>query len=391
MRINIKKGLRTILLLMIGTTLCVLVFMLSKELSAGEIAEEKVPIYAYSQKADIDYNVFLKPNILYEEKSLEKGGTYITSYLDYIDLSMSYTFTGERPAGFSGEYEIIGELEGYTIINDASKTIWKKANILKGRTPFEGNGTSIEIKEEIPIGISEYNEFANVVLEETGIITNVRMNVFWNVELQAETDGGNINEEMAPFAVIPIGTKYFEISGQLNLEETGSLDELRQVELPADGDLIGAYGLGIGILSLALILMLIFTKAGNADPIEKELKKIFKKHRERLAALNGEVSVEEGKGSIVKSIDDLVKIADELGKPIMYRYSADFRKMTKFYVFDDNKTYIFNLEEAISEEEKTNKEKKTKKSKKDRNNEEQELIRRAEEMKESKDEYNIEV
>ena len=222
-------------------------------------------------------------------------------------------------------------------------------------------------------------------------MTNVRMNVVWNVELQAETDGGNINEEMAPFAVIPIGTKYFEISGQLNLEETGSLDELRQVELPADGDLIGAYGLGIGILSLALILMLIFTKAGNADPIEKELKKIFKKHRERLAALNGEVSVEEGKGSIVKSIDDLVKIADELGKPIMYRYSADFRKMTKFYVFDDNKTYIFNLEEAISEEEKTNKEKKTKKSKKDRNNEEQELIRRAEEMKESKDEYNIEV
>lgn len=363
MKIRIRNNLRMTMMIAIVAMFCILALTLLNELSRQEFVEEKVNIYAYSQKAEIDYDVFLRQNLLHDEKSLEKGGTYITALIDYVDASMTYGFSGERNAEFKGEYEIIAEVEGYTSVNDEHKTIWKKDFILKQKTAFDGSGRNIEIKEQVPLSLSVYNDFVDRIREETGIISSAKLTLLWNVNVQAVTDSGTISEEMVSSAIIPLDEKYFEIVGQLEPIESGNIEETRKVQLPPDGKLTYAYGLGMGILAIAFILMLVFTVAGTKDPIEKRLKKIFRMHKERLAALSGEVSVEEGKGSIVKSIDDLVRIADELGKPIMYRYSEDFREMTKFYVFEENQTYIFDIEEAIADDDNDEKKDKNEKDK----------------------------
>ena len=44
----------------------------------------------YKEDNDIDYKVYLKENAFFEEPFIEKGKTYITSLIDYIDADYSY-------------------------------------------------------------------------------------------------------------------------------------------------------------------------------------------------------------------------------------------------------------------------------------------------------------
>lgn len=45
----------------------------------------------------------------------------------------------------------------------------------------------------------------------------------------------------------------------------------------------------------------------------------------------------------VFSIDDLVRIADEIGKPIVYRYSEDKNEIQRFYVLNDMEVYYLDI------------------------------------------------
>ena len=91
----------------------------------------------------------------------------------------------------------------------------------------------------------------------------------------------------------------------------------------------------------------LLTVGTEKDNFTKSLNKIFKKHGSRLVALNSSIPESFKDYNNVKAIDDLVRIADEIGKPIMYKYSAAPKEITQFYVWDENQLFIFDLNEAI--------------------------------------------
>ena len=42
-------------------------------------------------------------------------------------------------------------------------------------------------------------------------------------------------------------------------------------------------------------------------------------------------------------MDDLVRIADEIGRPILYMYSYDYRDINRFYVIGQDEIYVLDL------------------------------------------------
>ncbi len=83
----------------------------------------------------------------------------------------------------------------------------------------------------------------------------------------------------------------------------------------------------------------------------KTLNKIFKKHGNRLVALK--INIEPAEQYInVRDIEDLVRIADEINKPIMYKYSSTPQEITRFYIIEENTLYLFDLKEYIDSLEK---------------------------------------
>lgn len=344
MKIHINKNLRIILLITSIILMCAASFYLYKEVKYPSFKEEKITLFSYNNMTNVNYRVFLKPNILYDVESIGEGNIYIAEFVDYIDTSFNYEFRGERYTDVKGDYEIIAKVEGVIGEDEDFKTIWKKDFVLLPKASFQANDKTISVKEDFKLKLQEYNEFAQQVIKTSKIGSKVKMTVLMNVRLKANTDKGIVEEKISPTMIIPLNANYFEIGGNLSQEKPGSIEETKQVQLPINKNKVIVYGIILGISLILLIFIIFFTKAKlMMDPFEKKIRKIFKKHGDRLVALNNEIAVTCENYSEVKSIEDLVRIADEIEKPITYKHSIDYKEISKFYVYDESQMYVFDL------------------------------------------------
>ena len=354
MKIKLNKNIRIIGISVLVIGIGVLAFLLYKEVNSPRFQEEKVSLYGYQQKTNIDYKAVLKPNVLYSQESLGLGEVYITELIDHIQASFSYEFIGERSAELEGNYEIIAELEGAVKEGETTKSIWKKAFVLQPKQSFQIKDKTVSLKGNASIRPEEYNNFVKMVNESTKINTPVSCIVSMNINLKANTDKGVVEEKMSPKLVIPLNTSYFSIDSQLAEEKPGQIEEPKQVLVPVNQKKIIAYGCIIGLFVILGIFIIFFTEAKvPMDPQQKKLNQIFKKHGDRLVALNRDIPISWEEYREVKSIDDLVRTADEIGKPILYKYSQDYKDILRFYVIDENQMYIWHLNEELSKTDKT--------------------------------------
>ena len=343
---KLKIGLIGLLVVAIGFTS----FLLYNEVKNPGFKEEKVAVYSYKSKGNAEYEVFLKPNILYEEKSLGEDQTYFTEYLDYINASLSYEFNGERAADISGDYEVVAIVEGF-VSGDQDKilTLWKKGFILSPKEKFNVKDSKLKLTKEIKFNLDKYNTFVELIREETKVQTQTKLSIMMNVNLVANTDKGMIEEKGTPAIELPLTASNFNIAKNIGEEKEGAIEETLNVQLPLNKPQIIVYSSLLTVMLLGLLFVILFIKGINRNNVLlKEVKKIFKNHGPRLVALSSDVARGWKKYHKVYSIDDLVKVADELEKPIMYKYSPDMAEINYFYVFDDSFIYVFDLSEKVN-------------------------------------------
>jgi len=346
---KLKIGLMTILVVLVG----IISFLLYKEFKYPNFEEQKISLYKYNNKCTINYEVFLKPNILYQKPSLGEGEIYISEFVDYINTNFNYEFSGDKETAIQGDYSIVAKVSGSIKGEDKEDIIiWQKDFFILPKNKFKIKDKTLEIKEEISLKLEEYNEFAKAVTEASKVNSSVNLNLVMKINIEGSTDKGVIEETISPSMNIPLNTSMFQISGNMNIDKPGSIEETKQVQLPIDKNQAIIYGVIIGILTLALILIIFFIKiAPKKDPYEILLNKIFKKHGDRLVALNNELQINNENTRHVISIDDLVRIADEMGKPILYRYSQDYKDINKFYVADEEQIYLLDLTDMLIKDE----------------------------------------
>lgn len=349
MKLKINKRLKialiSILVILIGTSS----FLLYMEIKHPGFEEQKISVYSYNNKSTVNYKIFLKPNILYDTNPLDEGKIYITEFIDYIKATFNYEFSGEREADIEGTYDIITKAEGFIIEKEEIKIIWEKDFVIIPQKSFSITDKTKSIKEEIEVRLDEYNTFVKEIIETSKINCQTRLYIIMNINVKGNTDKGSIEETISPNMVMSLNTNMFQISGNTNIDKSGAIEETKQVQIPVDKRQFVFYCIILGILILALILLVFFTKGVLVkDPLEKKIKGIFKKHGDRLVALNSELAITCDCINKVKSIDDLVRIADEVGKPIMYKYSKDYKEINKFYVTNEDELYILDLYEVLT-------------------------------------------
>lgn len=357
MKINISKGVRQSLQAITILLSLLFGFLILIEHQTRKVVEEKYPVYTYKNKGVINYEVFLKPNMLFSEASIEEGGIYITEFVDHIASTFVYEFSAEDPAYLQGDYEIIVTVEGYSknsgsnqdmLNQNTTKTIWKKDFVMVPKTVFQAKAKTYQISEDVLLDYNEYSSFAKQVAETTKLSIESRLHATMNIHLKADTGAGIIEEQLIQSITIPFGTASFEIYQHEIGEKTGSIEESRQTQIPPDSKKIFMFGLVSFLMLAAFLFFTFFTQGFDLDEHVYCLKKIIKKHGSRLVAVNTQVDTGHEKLCIVKSIDDLVKLADEVGKPILYRYSPDPLDIDQFLICDDPWLYAYSLKDEIS-------------------------------------------
>ena len=311
--------------------------------------EQKVPVYPYTSKADVTYEVFMVPNDIFAEKSYGQGRVYITSLIDYIDTNLNYHFKGEQPAELSGKYSVSAVLEGFIPGEKSSSTIWQKQYVLLPDTSFKAKDERLIIEKAIPVRLSDYDEYLKIVRKTLKFGYSMRLIIRWNIFTEIKAENGSAKETITPTMVIPISKEYFDISGEMAQEKNGSIDKIEQVVSPVFTKIKTACWIMEVFCAALLGLMLIFTKPYTiTSPLQKKLKQVFKSHGNRMVGLGSETIINANELIEISTMEDLIKIADDIGRPIMYRKSINPEDIYNFYVIEENNVYVFDIRKTIT-------------------------------------------
>ena len=346
MKLRMNKKLRLTLMILVAAVFVASAFFLVRTLTRPGVVEQQEPVYSYSQQARVNYRVYMKPNSLYPNASLDAGNVYVTNFVEKISTFFTYKFSGERSTEVKGAYDVVAVLEASVGREKDLKKVWQREFILLPRTGFAGKDQVVSVQQELPLNLPAYLGFVSKVVEESELTPDeVKLTVRWNVDVEAATDSGPVKEQIALSMVIPLAEKAFEVGGELTKEKPGAVSITRQLPARVDWKSAAVSGTGAGLGAVALLLLLLYTSgaSGEIDPLQKKINQILKKHGDRMAIIDGELPGAFENVIPVKSVDDLVRIADELSKPIVYKPFSGEGEVPAFYVFDEPKVFRFEL------------------------------------------------
>ncbi len=295
-------------------------------------------MYKYTQKGKIDYQVHLKPNKILTENPLGPGKSYYAKLVDHISLNYSYLFKGDQETSLAGTYSITATLE--------AKDMWQKDFVLVPPTSFTGKGNDFSFNKNYDLSLTPFQNYLSEANQELGVsAADPKVTVKLAINLQGDTPAGSLQGSLGPTMVIPLSQGRFKIDGNLADEKSDSISKTVTVTDPALGQKKSRLiylAISTVVLGLLLAFLLLFSKSKPVPPVDQEAA-IQKKYGARLVKVPGEIQLGDQVMVVsFASIDELVKVADELAKPII-KVNQATAGLVNYYVFDGQVVYKYLL------------------------------------------------
>lgn len=301
---------------------------------------------SYEEHGNADYKVFLKDNIYYEDKYLDKNMSYIANLIDYISVDYNYKFKADTL--FNGEYsyKIRADLE---ILNAENKTLFftKKYDLIKEKTFTIENQNEYNIVENIKIDYDHYNSLANGFKSSYGVDTEsnliIYLDIYRNID-QNSINNPNINGKGTIKLTIPLSEKAINIKmDSMEINNKNVITSLDDYYLEDIKYLI------IGIISLIVSLYLFIKIVKRLSRLsisptdyDKTLKKILNQYDRLIVTTSSMPNLEKNNIIKLKEFVELLDAKDNLHKPIFFIEVTPHQK-AYFFIQDDDKIILFTL------------------------------------------------
>ena len=350
-RPNLRKGIiaTLVLLLLASTGMAVRWFLPPAQ------SNQEVPVYAARQAAAIAYLVYYTPNNYFAVESAGPGLAYITPLTDYINSSFTYQFAGESQAEISGEYKVKAVLTGYLTREKTGSggekrelvKLYEKEDILIPATPFQAVDSKLTLNNQAVVNIRNYADFINAVSQDLRISADVvRLDIAFQVSSRVSTAQGEVIQELAPVMSIPMEGRTFTVEGKLKEQTETPITIMQMTAVPGVKTKRAEYAAASVIFLILLLGMMFKTTAEIKDPLEQELSRIMKKYGDWIAAGQGAIPAAVAEKTLeMQSIADLIKVADEVGQPVLYENTGEGAH--SFYVISEGLVYKYILQNPV--------------------------------------------
>ncbi len=308
-------------------------------------------VVGYIEQGWFDYEIYLKPNILYEEdvlrsdtvpaaepsspsQTLGPGLVYFPNIVDSIEASFSYQFLSDKPATNLVEVVEVTALLEYP-------GMWSKSFTLVPRTSKSG-----PIVVEFPVNIRTFNTVANTLRTELGFgAISYDLTIQATVHTTADIDSGHIDQVFTQSLKGQLGTTSFTLQGNLDKQQPGTIVEYTTVPVNKTWVFRGLSLAGLVLAVFALLFVLRNRRQAQAVAIssmEEEALQAKKKHKGVIVDVGELPPIGVGEVVIpIGSVEELVKTADALLKPVLHYAGAD--KHT-YCVIDGGVRYQYVIE-----------------------------------------------
>jgi len=268
--------------------------------------------------------------------TLERGQTVFTKLIDSVDVTFNYSFISEKPvSAVTTDVEITAVLE-------ATKLWSKKFPIL-----YANKGGDFSVT--FPLDLVDYLELFETIRTETGASAeSYNLTVTADVHTVAETQFGLIDGTFSQAMKGTLKGNVLEWDKELAQSKPGSIKTTKVI--PNPNSYLGLSVAGARILSAALAgifflfllsqgVMYVRLKPAEVSPAEKAVRQARKKY----GAFIVEATIDGEKTVSVDSMQDLIKVANELGKPIVHQAPRVSEEPHAYYVLDGATRYQYLL------------------------------------------------
>lgn len=340
-KIYFKKWARIALIFLLSFTA---VFAILLIVNGVFPKDNSTPLYTYNMERKVDYKVYLHKNSFYEEEYIGMGKQYTTELIDYVDIDFDYVYTGSKLSDIVYDYDIKAEIIGeYESTKDENKELWtKKYTLLENKPKEANNTTTFNIKENLKIDYSKYNEIVNQFKKEFKLAIDAYLKIRLNINYSGKIEGYEELVRGDDFLEIYIPLSKSTINIDTNYDENNSKTIIPT--LSNDKNKESLYFGIILLISDIVLVILTYDKifVNKKTMYLKKLERLLKDYSEIIVESSTMLNYDELDVLEIKNFDDMVDLEEELKSPIiLYEYIKD--KESWFIVLKGNYAYRYIL------------------------------------------------
>lgn len=308
-------------------------------------------LYAYKHYGKFDYLATLKPNIIYEKTTLGPDeGTIFTRITEGIKFNLTYTFQGTKSANLTVQYNVSESMETSQLQRRIGEIQQKTVNIT-------GTSANLYINDIPPINVSSVQDLVNNIERETGMsVVDYNVTITTQMYITANTTDGLINESFNPKLTMKFKSSLSKgdviLIEDVEHEKTGKITSTNTIYQPwVNTQRYISYALSILSfpgLSLTIWAFALSRPTKTMRP-EALIEDVIEPFREIISETTEEPEFKKHPSMptttiSMKTLEDLVKVADILVKPIVHARKPPETHI--FYVIDETIRYEYKMAES---------------------------------------------
>ena len=285
----------------------------------------------------------LKENRFINEKSLDMNKTYVTDLIKNMDLNVNYNFNPNKDLPVEYEYSIIGSLGSVYTDDGKEYKVWEKDYPLLETKKGTTNGI-YNINEKININLEKFNIEVNDFEQTMGMSLDSFLTIKLIVKSKINVEGKQYENKYNSNIRVSLGDKITIVEGKLNEQNSNSI---KQTVMSKNNIKVFNIILNLIIMLISIyVFIYILNRTKEIKNIKNEYKlelnRILKACQDKIVKVNRKMEVDNSKTIDVNDFVELIKLSEELFKPILY-WNSDDEKEAWFCVISSNVTYRFIL------------------------------------------------
>lgn len=277
-------------------------------------------IYKYTNKFNYDYKINLIENKYMKENEItDKSLAYVTDLIDTTDIDVNYEYIADKQTNLKYSYSIIGKMQVTYTKDGEEQRIWNEEETLLEEKQLEEHSDKIAIHEKLKLDLKEKNELLNQFKQQMGMSIDAKYTIILKINISTNVEEKDINTNYSPTIQIDLAEKTSKITGENNKEDSEYIS--KEYEINNGINLIMDI-VDIILLIISIALIKYATKSKTANRIKNEfrleLNKILKICQDKIVQVSDKPNDKIENVVHVKDFGEIVKVSEELFKPILY-------------------------------------------------------------------------
>ena len=307
----------------------------------------KTKVYVnYQDKSNINYEVALKDNDIYNDKIIGMGNSYVAEIVDYIDFTFNYDMVYDTSMNGFYSYDIDALLVAYE--DDINNSLWEKEYpLLEDRVEVIDSNDNyiIKISDGIRINYQEYRKKILDFKEEYDIPVSGYLMIKFNVKNNLDFKGfrDTITDDNSKKVVIPLTYNTFRVNILDNSKKTGSYSEFSRLkDINYLFLLISAMFLSIALAILFVVVKDLVRVSERENNYRVELNKILNKYGDKIVNVQKIFNKKKYNLIYVDSFKELMDVYKKVESPISFKeVKKNYEAI--FLIIENDNAWIYRM------------------------------------------------